>query len=200
MDVKPLDNVPFNSQSKTCSLLRAVPKTLTPSSPSPSASRGAALTLLTTCSVLMLLYWSNCCCVMGGSTALAGRAGWLGRLGRAALLISELVMLAILCRGLAEVAGSSAELGASGREPAPGRNRPPAGRPGRDGGLAGPPPGAGRGRSGQRGKGDHGTAGNNRQNKVSLAHHNHVRDRTNTGEKSHVMLDISPSCDWSLDN
>ena len=67
----------------------------------------SARTLLTTSSVLRLLNWSNCCCVMGGRTAFMGRGGCGCSGGSAALFISELVMLAIRCSGLAAVASSS---------------------------------------------------------------------------------------------
>lgn len=69
-------------------------------------------TFLTISSVLRLLNWSNCCCVMGGRTALRGLwAGlwWDGVLG---VEMSELVIEAMRCRGLAEdVAKSSGPVG-----------------------------------------------------------------------------------------
>ena len=69
-------------------------------------------TFLTISSVLRLLNWSNCCCVMGGRTALRGLwegLWWDGVLG---VEMSELVMEAMRCRGLAEdVAKSSGPVG-----------------------------------------------------------------------------------------
>lgn len=67
----------------------------------------ASLTRRTMSSVLRLLYISNCCWVMGGKTALSGRCGdeWCD--GTGDWDISELVIDAMRCSGLAATENSS---------------------------------------------------------------------------------------------